>query len=293
MDDDRAFLDEILAQPDDDLPRLIYADWLEERGDPRGELIRVQCELAKLTATDSRRKVLEERGRLLVLDHYESWIEEPLILLGVGKARFVRGLVEEIELDAQVFLEIAESLFHAAPLMQRVWLRKSARVLEQFAASPHLSRLAGLHLTGGWSYQDGKNPYRAETLGDAGVQVLSSSTHLAHLTSLGLATNEIGPGGIRFLANSRSLNNLSELDLSDNSIRTEGARVLASWPQLTRLTSLNLSRTGMTLADLKLLGQSPFWNRKTRVVLEHDELKESERVELSYWFHVRVVAGSG
>jgi uncharacterized protein (TIGR02996 family) len=29
--DERAFLDAVLASPDDDLPRLVYADWLEER----------------------------------------------------------------------------------------------------------------------------------------------------------------------------------------------------------------------------------------------------------------------
>jgi uncharacterized protein (TIGR02996 family) len=34
----------VVASPDDDAPRLVYADWLIERGDPRGELIRLQCE---------------------------------------------------------------------------------------------------------------------------------------------------------------------------------------------------------------------------------------------------------
>src|SRR4051794_28257705 len=32
----------VLAEPDDDTPRLIYADWLEERGDPRAEFIPFQ-----------------------------------------------------------------------------------------------------------------------------------------------------------------------------------------------------------------------------------------------------------
>lgn len=34
------FLWAILASPDSDLPRLQYADWLKEQGDPRGEFIR-------------------------------------------------------------------------------------------------------------------------------------------------------------------------------------------------------------------------------------------------------------
>ena len=45
-----AFLADILEHPDDDTPRLVYADWLEENGDTddalRAEFIRVQVKLA-------------------------------------------------------------------------------------------------------------------------------------------------------------------------------------------------------------------------------------------------------
>lgn len=42
------FLPGILADPLDDAPRLVLADWLMERDDPLGEFIRVQCELARV-----------------------------------------------------------------------------------------------------------------------------------------------------------------------------------------------------------------------------------------------------
>jgi uncharacterized protein (TIGR02996 family) len=52
MNDGSALLASILANPDDDAPRLIYADWLDEHGEPeRAEFIRVQCELAKRMGT--------------------------------------------------------------------------------------------------------------------------------------------------------------------------------------------------------------------------------------------------
>lgn len=41
MTDEKAFLTAILEQPDDDAKKLIYADYLEERGDPRGEFLRL------------------------------------------------------------------------------------------------------------------------------------------------------------------------------------------------------------------------------------------------------------
>ena len=45
---ERAFLDDIIAHPEDDAPRLIFADWLGEHGDEaRAEFIRVQVALAK------------------------------------------------------------------------------------------------------------------------------------------------------------------------------------------------------------------------------------------------------
>jgi uncharacterized protein (TIGR02996 family) len=40
--DDEAFVRAIVAAPADDAPRLVYADWLEERGDPRGAYLRAE-----------------------------------------------------------------------------------------------------------------------------------------------------------------------------------------------------------------------------------------------------------
>lgn len=62
----------LLAAIADDAPgaHAVYADWLVERGDPRGELIHVQ--LARETApTDA---ILEARERELFAAHLETWI---------------------------------------------------------------------------------------------------------------------------------------------------------------------------------------------------------------------------
>ena len=41
MNTREAFLAEILATPDDDAPRMVYADWLEDNGDPqRADFVR-------------------------------------------------------------------------------------------------------------------------------------------------------------------------------------------------------------------------------------------------------------
>ena len=48
MTDDEAFIRAIVAAPGDGATRLVYADWLDERGDPRGAYLRAELEWARL-----------------------------------------------------------------------------------------------------------------------------------------------------------------------------------------------------------------------------------------------------
>lgn len=64
--DHDAYLAAIRAAPDDDAPRLVYADWLLERGDPRGELIILQCG----PQTDEAKR----RARELLDLHQNQWL---------------------------------------------------------------------------------------------------------------------------------------------------------------------------------------------------------------------------
>lgn len=71
MDD--AFIAAILEAPCDDSIRLVYADWLEERGDPRAEFLRV--ELALLNRPSSvDRDTLTARRRELVKAFAPEWV---------------------------------------------------------------------------------------------------------------------------------------------------------------------------------------------------------------------------
>jgi uncharacterized protein (TIGR02996 family) len=75
---ERAFLDDIIAHPEDDAPRLIYADWLDEHGDEaRAEFIRVQVALAKkrLPAGAGPRRDLQRREKALFRENGPRWAE--------------------------------------------------------------------------------------------------------------------------------------------------------------------------------------------------------------------------
>ncbi len=61
------FLAAILSSPEDDLPRLIYADWLDEGGDSaRAEFIRVQVEIAATGLAECPSPTEKRRSRLLL-----------------------------------------------------------------------------------------------------------------------------------------------------------------------------------------------------------------------------------
>jgi uncharacterized protein (TIGR02996 family) len=49
---DEVFLRAILAEPEDSASRLVYADWLEERGDPRAEVLRLNWSVQRINFID-------------------------------------------------------------------------------------------------------------------------------------------------------------------------------------------------------------------------------------------------
>jgi len=59
MSDDEAFIRAIVANPGDDAPRLIYADWLEERDDPRGMFLRVANAFERANPTGTSKAALK------------------------------------------------------------------------------------------------------------------------------------------------------------------------------------------------------------------------------------------
>jgi uncharacterized protein (TIGR02996 family) len=159
----------IVAAPDDDAPRLVYADWLMQRGDPRGELIAVQCRLA---AGDASTEIATRERELRAL--LEPQLIAPLHAIAFGGFELRRGFVEHAELFRA---EIPDELFARAPLLRSIAVRGAivagepppclARVhalaldelgasydidparIAAFFASPHLERLRRLDVVRG------------------------------------------------------------------------------------------------------------------------------------------------
>src|SRR5262245_13454999 len=109
-----AFLQRIRAHPDDDTERLVFADWLDEQGDPLGRFIRVQLALAEAPTDEEVRGKLRPQEQGLLAAHRATW-EAPLKPFASGFV-FRRGFVEELNVTAQNFLLSAKHIFAAAPI---------------------------------------------------------------------------------------------------------------------------------------------------------------------------------
>jgi uncharacterized protein (TIGR02996 family) len=252
MTEEETFLAAILAQPDDDTVRLVYADWLTEHGDAdRGEFIRVEVELAR-TPPDSigaerRRSYLFGRRAELLKRHRAAWLAP--FAPYARESSFERGFVQALEVSASVFAEHAGRWAALTPLTRvkittcREWdpgAGRNASYAARLFTSPHLSSLVELDLE------------RAQ-LYPADLAPLARHPDLSRLRVLTVAWNPIGDAGAAVLANMPQLSGLEELDLRTNSIKVAGARALAASPHLGRLKELQLFRDSIDESTWELL----------------------------------------
>lgn len=245
--EEQAFLEPILARPRDDGPRLVFADFLEESADPadaaRGELIRLQCALARLPAHHPRRPELADREVELLLRHQPAWTEH-LTGLFAG-CEFRRGLLDAVSVDAPTFLSRGEELFRRAPI-RRVRLLDAARFLSRLVNCPSLTRVRELDLCG-------------SDLGNGGLNVLLRSPFLTAVESLDLSFNGLCDAGVRLLARATTLPKLRELYLNLNGqVSGLGVATLAESPYLAGLRVLDISGNDVGDAGAKALAESRY-----------------------------------
>jgi uncharacterized protein (TIGR02996 family) len=285
MTHDEAFLQDIIEHPDDDAPRLIYADWLDDHGQSaRGEFIRVQCELARLPEGDERRAVLAGRETDLLEAHESEWTAR-LAGWGVERPEFRRGLVESVKMTVRNFLKHAGELMAWAPV-RAVELRHIHDQLQRLADSHHLTRLTSLILGDEGILAQGAailagSPHLAglrelllwgNGLRDEGTASLASSPYLANLTDLDLSMNDVGDRGLAALARSRRLKRLAALYLWDNLASGLGIQALAESRNAARLSVLYLGSGFLGDLGALALASSPHLGRLTELGLSNSRV---------------------
>ncbi len=117
--DGEAIFRAIRENPSDDMPRLVYADWLQENGQPeRADFIRLQCEVWHLCPAYPNITEARMAASRLLKEYGDQWHAELPDIDGVGwSALFVRGFVNAAWVDAKRDVRAQlEAVFAAAPV---------------------------------------------------------------------------------------------------------------------------------------------------------------------------------
>lgn len=287
------------ARPDDASSWLVYADYLAEQGDARGELIRLEHLQADPRRPAEERASLSQQIAALIKTHRPAWqalVPSPTQAEDEAAAPRVRiqwrhGFVVGLELD---------------------WVERLAPALEAFLASPESRLLGTLAISHFGVFDEGEDDdldeddfdeegrprpsvdaeeveaalegvlaldlSRLHTLSfaylgmqAAGAKVLAKAEGLTQLVQLDLRYNDLGNAGVKALCNASFLPQLEALHLQANGIGAAGVKLLTSL-DLPKLKVLDLRRNGLKTAGARALAESKLLSRLTTLGLHREDL---------------------
>jgi uncharacterized protein (TIGR02996 family) len=265
-----ALLRAVVENPDDDGVRLVYADWLDEQGDPeRAEFIRVQVRLAGSSAGARGRAADERRERELLAAHadewlkpFRKWLREPWghLLPRRPRWQFRRGFLERVTLSVETFRKHGERLLDAAPIREAWFPDCEGDDLAELGGVETLRRLTALDLAGS-NYTDGTDEFlysehlaglrrldfycyvEDEGMGGAVWGPLVSSETLAGLEELLLTAHPMDADTFAYLDRHFALPGLRKLGL-EGVVRLDApvARIIARSKSMGRIEALAVTR---------------------------------------------------
>ncbi len=261
MGDRDALFRAIVANPDEDLPRLIFADAIEADGEEEyAEFIRLQCEMGRLEDDGSdtqsvyeflaerdtetlaaidwstldpgmaHRLALHRRTNELYQAHHQDWTKWLPKECGLQWGAFARGFPGQASLteDREKFILRCASEQTALPALTLSARSLTAALADAIVQGGVLRSICGLKLSGHWL---------------AGLRVLSRSPDAAGIHTLKIHDSTIEEaeaiGGL--LAGSSHWRGLRNLDLSNVWMPYEAAQELYHASHLQGLKRLSLA----------------------------------------------------
>ncbi|QEG30769.1 Leucine Rich repeats (2 copies) [Gemmata obscuriglobus] len=265
----------ICAHPDEDTPRLAFADLLDEDGEHRrAAFVRTQVELARLPAYDPVCVTARQRDP----DALTGWCMAHTLPKGLPAGcewrqfEFRRGFPWKVGVRSlAALLETGDALFRVAPIRALGVDSRDRPDLAALADWPHLTRLHRLNFSTGWFGADdvaqfARSPHAAgitelgfefESLAPEGLGALAESALFARLTALELSANAF-PAALLVdaLGGARRAGALSRLGLPNNRIGAADAEALFGLPAVRELQHLDLSDNPLAADGLTALAAS-------------------------------------
>jgi uncharacterized protein (TIGR02996 family) len=241
MTDGDALRAAIVAEPEDDTLRLVYADWLEENSRPeRAAFIRAQVWASQhepyspeFRKHDNATNRVSSRQRL-------EWAKT-VTSRGALEWRFTRGFIEHVAVNANRFPQEAAALFAVEPIRSLQVVRHAyeapfaeAVTLRPFLEVPQLACVRRLD-------------FRQVQLSEGGdFDPLTECQYLGNLTDLCLRETPVPPGWLGTMLVGPAFPALEGLDLTD--VSHLGPRLADMLPQASfrRLRRLDVTRVVFT-----------------------------------------------
>lgn len=252
--DQAALLRAVCDRPDDDLVRLVYADWLEENGRAdRARFIRLQIEEAAADPTAERGPVEWERRNamdLLAHLHAKDWLKElpkwvQKTVFQEGMPLYRRGFVERLVVTTSPFLTFGGQMIHSYPVRDLRFM-EVGRQMGRLVALPWISRLREVSFA--W-----------EPLSEEAVRHLARSEYLNGPTVLDLRYCGLTDAELRGLATAPWIGQLTTLRLSYNPITWNGLGALVSSRHFIPTVRIELNNQGLLEDARQLLAGRAVW----------------------------------
>jgi len=285
LKDRDAFLNAIHATPDDDAPRLVFTDWLEENGEvERAEFIRIQIAMKQEyennhEATPRLEAMFQQQKSLFNL----PWADTLRRCQAAAVSTYSRGFsTAPFHMSASTFADEASELSGWFGPLPRLVLSECEGQLRRVAERPELCWIHSLSLRRNWRKCD---------LFDSDIQALCKSRYLGSLRELGLHGTSrrsaeqdqytLSGASCRTLARTAGLKALLQLDLTSNAIGDEGARELANAKQFGSLRVLILHDTEISASGADALARSKTFGELTDLRLTGNSIPARSRKLLS------------
>lgn len=265
MTDRDALYRAIIAHPDDDTPRLVYADWLQENDRPEeAEFVRVGCRLESETPDHPDYPEL-----LLRNDELARWLGthapgphpefHPRLTVHGGRHWWEwsrRGFPRYIDFqpldrtDTRLVRAVAAALEKAFAALPTRWLvvrNVTTAQLAELLKQPVVERLDALTV----QLPLGNEPH------DESARLLADCPRLRNLRVLSLAL-DVGEIGADALARAEHLGRLERLSIPGRELTPAAIRSLASAAWFRGLRDLHIDRGLSQAAFDELCGSGPF-----------------------------------
>jgi uncharacterized protein (TIGR02996 family) len=285
----RALLAAVLDDPDDIASRRVYADALSSAGDPRGELIQVQCDLADCTAAEPQFAPLLVRERQLLTKHAKTWTKPFASFL--YRPVFVRGFIAHALVNTKKFIRAASDLLGREPITSLHLRDLTQANASTLGAQPELPRLRSLKVTESRLSTRGAEALFSQPLpGLRSLDLYQSGIDddgLAHigkavfpqLERLNLSGTRVTYTALEDLLHGPRLARLGYLGARWLFPGTDGSGFLAEHLDLPALTHLDLGSSHHSHHDLSYLARNSTFQRLRGLRLENNDLHGAGAIE--------------